>query len=61
MKPHQLQLLQALSPQDHNLRNQFCVNFQEKLHEDGFAERVIFLDEATFNVSEKMYRHNVRV
>ena len=54
MKPYRLQLL---SPQDHNLYTQFCVNFQEKLMEDGFAEKVIFSDEATFHVSGKVYRY----
>ena len=43
MKPYRLQLLQALSAQDHNLRTQICISLQEKLQEDGFAEKVILL------------------
>jgi hypothetical protein len=37
-KVYRLQLLQALNPQDHNLHFQFCVDFQEQLEKDGFAE-----------------------
>ena len=61
IKPYRLQLLHSLSPQDHNLRTLFCVNFQEKLQEDGFAEKVIFSDEATFDIPGKTNRHSVRV
>jgi len=45
-----LQLLQALNPQDHNLRFHFCVDFQRRLEEEGFAEKLVFSDEATFHV-----------
>ena len=60
MKSYWLQLLQALNFQDHNLSIQFCVNFQEKLQEDGFAEKIIFSSKATFRVSEEANRPNVR-
>jgi hypothetical protein len=36
------QLLQALNPQHQNLHFQFCVDFQQRLEEDGFAEKLIF-------------------
>jgi hypothetical protein len=61
LKLYRLQLLQALNPQDHNLRFQFCVDFQQRLEEDGFAEKLVFSDEATFHVCGKVNRHNVRI
>jgi hypothetical protein len=42
VKGYRLQLLQALNPQDHKLRSHFCVDFQQRLEEDGFAD-VLFL------------------
>ncbi|GFG34991.1 hypothetical protein Cfor_01096 [Coptotermes formosanus] len=50
VKRYRLQRLQALNPQDHNLRFHFCVDFQQQLEEDGFAEKLVFSDEATFHV-----------
>ena len=61
MKSYWLQMLQALNPQNHNLRNHCCANFQEKPQKDGFGEKVISFDEATFHLSGKVNRHNVRV
>jgi hypothetical protein len=49
-KEYWLQLLQALNPQDLNLRFQFCVDLQQWLEEEGFAENLVFSDEATFHV-----------
>jgi hypothetical protein len=59
MKGYQLQLLQALNPQNHNLHLHFCVNFQQWLEEDGFAEKLVFSDKATFHVCGKVNHHNV--
>jgi hypothetical protein len=39
VKGYQLQLLLELNPQDHNLHFQFCVDFQQQLEEDWFAEK----------------------
>ena len=50
MKGYWLQLLQALNPQDHNLRLGFCLDFQQQLLEEGFAEKLVFSEEATFHV-----------
>jgi len=61
VKGYRLQLLQTLTPQDHNLRLHFCVDFQQRLEEDGFAEKLVFSDEATFHMCGKVNRHNVRV
>ena len=58
---YRLQLLQALNPQDHNRRLHFCVNFQQRLEEDGFPEKLVFSDETTFHVCGKANRHNVRI
>jgi hypothetical protein len=41
-------MLQALNPQDRNLRFQFCVEFKQRLEEDRFADKLVFSDEATF-------------
>jgi len=50
IKGYRVQFLQALNPQDHNLRLHFCLDFQQRLREDGFAEKLVFSDEATFHV-----------
>jgi hypothetical protein len=60
-KGYRLQLLQALNPQDHKLRFHFCVGFRQRLEEDGFAEKLVFSDEATFHVCGKVISHNVRI
>jgi len=56
-----LQLLQVLTPQDHNLRFHFCVNFQQRLEEDVLAEKLVFSDNATFHVCVKVNSHNVHI
>jgi len=61
VKGYQVQLLQALNPQDHNLHLRFCLDFQQRLREDGFAEKLVFSDEAMFHVCGKVNRHNVRI
>jgi len=61
VKGYRVQLLQALNPQDHSLRLRFCLDFQQRLWEDGFAEKLVFSDEATFHVCGKVNRHNVRI
>jgi hypothetical protein len=59
MRGYRLQLLQALNPQDHNLRFHFCMDFQQRLEEGGFAEKLVFSDEVTFHVCGKVNRQNV--
>ena len=61
MYSFQLQLLQALKFQDLDYRLQFCLDLQEWLEDDDFAQKLIFSDEATFNVSGKVNRHNVHI
>jgi hypothetical protein len=56
-----LQLLQALNPQVHNLRFHFSVDFQQRLEDDGFAEKLIFSNEMKFDVCRKVNRYNVKI
>ena len=37
------------------------MDFQQQLEDDGFAEKLVFSDEATFHVCGKVNRHNVRI
>ena len=60
IRGYQLQLLQALNPQDHNLRFHFCIHIQQQQEEDGFAEKLVFSDEVTFHVCGTVNRHNVQ-
>jgi len=59
MRGYRLQLLQALNPQDHNLHFHFFMDFKQQLEEDGFAEKLVFSDEAMFCVCGKVNHHNV--
>jgi len=59
VKGYRVLILQALNPQDHNLRLRFCLDFQQRLREDGFAKKLVFSDEASFHVCGKVNRHNV--
>jgi hypothetical protein len=54
-KPYRLQLLQALTPEDHDLRHEFSLEFQERLQEE--ADKLVFSDEACFHLSGKVNRH----
>lgn len=61
MKPYKLQLLQALHPDDHNKRYEFCSSMLDDMEEDNFAERLIFSDESTFHLSGKVNHYNIRI
>jgi hypothetical protein len=37
------------------------VDFQQRLEKDGFAEKVVFSDEATFHMCGKVNRYNVTI
>jgi hypothetical protein len=56
----QVQLLQALKPDDKVKWYEFCMQMQADMEND-FATRLIFRDEATFYLSGKVNLHNVRV
>jgi hypothetical protein len=51
--------LQVLITHDHNLRLPFCLDFQQRLREDRFAEKLVFSDEAMFHVCVKVICHNI--
>ena len=59
---YKVQMLQALQPNDMPRRKEFAVNMLQRISEDkAFLKRVCFSDEATFHVSEKLNKHNVRI
>ena len=59
--PYKLQLHQALSVDDKQVHANFCTEMQERFEVDDFTERLIFSNEATFHVSGKVHRNNVRI
>jgi hypothetical protein len=59
-KPYKFQMVQALKPTDRPKRRQFCVDLQERLEVDGFEDRLVFTDEATFHLCGKVSSHNLR-
>lgn len=61
MKPYCLQLHQALSEDDNNRRHEFCIQFQQLIEDEDRCSKLIFSDEATFHLSGKVNRPNVRV
>ncbi|PNF28274.1 hypothetical protein B7P43_G06511 [Cryptotermes secundus] len=61
LKPYKLQLLQAVKPQDKVARTHLAEDIQEKMEDDGFVERLVFIDEATFYLIGIVNRHNVRI
>jgi hypothetical protein len=48
-----MRFLQALTPADRVKRHEFCEEKQLKMEVDGFVERLVFSDEATFYISGK--------
>ena len=55
-------MLQEIQPNDMPRRKEFAVNMLQRISEDeAFLERVCFSDEATFHVSGKLNKHNVRI
>ena len=59
---YKVQLLQALEPNDKSRQKEFAVNMLERISEDEtFLRRVCFSNEATFHVSGKLNKQNVRI
>ena len=59
---YKVQMLQALQPNDKPRRKEFVVNMLQQISEnEAFLKRVCFSDEATFHVSGKLNKHNVRI
>ena len=55
-------MLQALQPNNMPRKKEFAVNMLQRISEDeAFLKRVCFSDEATFHVSGKLNKHNVRI
>ena len=61
MIPYKLRLLQHLKDNDRSAREDFCTQMQVMLEEDGFDDRLVFSDEATFHVTGKINKHNTRI
>ncbi|PNF18501.1 hypothetical protein B7P43_G09037 [Cryptotermes secundus] len=60
-KPCHLQLVQALRANGKVKRVEFCDRMLKNMEDELFLPRVIFSDEATFRLSGKVNRHNVRI
>ena len=55
-------MLQALQSNDMPRQKEFAVNMLQRISEnEAFVKRVCFSDEATFHVSGKLNKHNVRI
>lgn len=61
MTPYKLQLVQQLKDTDKPARRDFCIAMQQKMEDDGFDDRLVFSDEATFHVNGKVNKHNTRI
>ena len=55
-------MLQALQPNNMPRQKEFAVNMLQRISEDeAFLKRACFSGEATFHVSGKLNKHNVRI
>ena len=61
MIPYKLHLLQHLKDIDKSACENFCTQKQVMLEEDGFDDRLVFSDEATFHVTGKFNEHNTHL
>ena len=61
MTPYKLQLVQQLKDTDKPAHRDFCIPMQEKLENDGFDDRLVFSDEATFHVNGEANKHNTLI
>nr|CAI5824519.1 unnamed protein product [Callosobruchus analis] len=53
-------MVQALKNAVYSKRHDFCESLQRNLEEEGFANRLVFSDEATFHLCGKDNRHSLR-
>lgn len=61
-RSYKLQIVQKITRQDWARRREFAVTMLDRLETDNnFLNRIFFSDEATFHVSGKVNRHNVRI
>ena len=57
-----MQLVQKLHPEDNETRRAFCGNLQALMeNDDDLLAEIIFSDKATFHLSGKVNRYNVRI
>jgi hypothetical protein len=61
MRPYRLQLLQALKNSDLKLRASSFADLLGLMGENGFPEKLVFSDEATFHISGKVNRHKMKI
>ena len=54
-------MLQHLKDTDKLARKDFCTQMLAMLEEDGFDDRLVFSDEATFHLTGKVNKHNTRI
>jgi len=60
-KSYRQQLVQALRPNDKQKRVEYCDRMPQNMEDDTFLPRLIFSDEASFCLSGKVNRQNVRI
>ena len=60
MIPYKLHLFQHLKDTDKSARKDFCTQMQVMLA-DGFDDRLVYSDEATFHVNGKVNKHNTSI
>ena len=59
---YKLQIVQALKPDDHPRRAAFVEEILQRIDDDNdYLNSVVFSDEATFHVSGKVNKHNIRI
>ena len=57
----QPKLVQQLKDTEKSARSDFCIAMQQKMEDDGFDDRLVFSDDATFHVSGKVSKHNTLI
>ena len=61
MIPYKLHLLQHLKDTDKPACKDICTQMQVMLEEDGFDDRLVFNDGATFHLTGKVNKHNTHI
>ena len=62
LHPYKLQLVQTLHPENKETRHAFCGNLLALMEkDDDLLSKIIFSDKATFNLSGKVNRYNLRI
>ena len=60
--PYKIQMVHALKQADYQKRQQFALTLLARIEEDPeYLNTVFFSDEATFHISGRVHRHNVRI